>query len=159
MWGLGFCFVCLRGWRWKTLTGFGSLSLDNAGLKASRERGDGASPPPRPGSMVGHTGPSSVIGSNKVGCAVRRRRMQEGESPGSIPHAGVRGIQFAACIQEPGVAVSPVLFDEADGEPRGPRLRAAPFRSMGRVAPLGDFFSTVQGVFHRLGSQGRATGT
>ena len=68
----------------------------------------------------------------KVGCAVRRRRVQEGESPGSVPLAGVVGIQFAACIQEPGVADSPVLFEEADGEPSGPRLRAAPFRSMGR---------------------------
>ena len=136
-----------RGRRWKTLAGFGSLFLDNAGLKASREHRDGAPPPPRPGSMVGHTGPSSVIGSNKVGCAAG---MQKGESPGSVPLAGVRGIQFAACIQEPGVADSPVLFDEADGEPRGPQLRAAPFRSIGRVAPLGDFFSTVQGVFHRL---------
>ena len=71
----------------------------------------------------------------KVGCAVRRRRVQEGESPGSVPLAGVRGILFAACIQEPGVAGSPVLFEEADGEPSGPRLRAAPFRSVGRVAP------------------------
>ena len=34
-------------------------------MEASRERGDGAPPPPRPGSMVGRTGPSSVIGSNE----------------------------------------------------------------------------------------------
>ena len=40
------------------------LSLDNAGMEASREAWDGSPPPPRPGSMVGRTGPSSVIGSD-----------------------------------------------------------------------------------------------
>ena len=42
----------------------------------------------------------------RVGCAVRRRRMQEGESPGSVPLAGVRGIQFADDVPEPGVAAA-----------------------------------------------------
>ena len=96
--------------------------------------GDGAPPLPRSGCVVGHTGPSSVTGSNKrVSCAASY--VQEGECPESCPLAGVRGFQFAACIQEPGVAVCPVLFDEAYGEPSGPRLRATPFRSLGRVAP------------------------
>ena len=81
----------LCGRRWKTLTGFGSLSLDNAGLKASRERGDGAPPPPRPGSMVGHTGPSSVIGSNKGW--LRCRYAGRGKSRVSSPRrsTGVSG--------------------------------------------------------------------
>ena len=44
----------------------------------------------------------------------------------------------------------PSLFEEADGEPSGPRLRAAPFRSMGQGCSVRRLSSTVQGVFHRL---------
>ena len=44
----------------------------------------------------------------------------------------------------------PSLFEEADGEPSGPRLRAAPFRSIGQGCSVRRLLSTVQGVFHRL---------
>ena len=44
----------------------------------------------------------------------------------------------------------PSLFEEADGEPSGPRLRAAPFRSIGQGCSVKRLSSTVQGVFHRL---------
>ena len=83
--------------------------------------------------------------------------MQEGESPASIPLAGVMGIRFAACVPEPGVAVCPVLFDEAYGEPSGPRLRATPFRSIGRFAPLGDFYTVRWASSNRLGVPGKGT--
>ena len=48
------------------------------------------------------------------------------------------------------MADSPVLFEEADGEPSGPRLRAAPFRSMGQGCSVRRLLCTVQGVFHRV---------
>ena len=70
----------------------------------------------------------------KVGCAVRRGRVQEGESPGSVPLAGVVGIRFAACIQEPGVADSPVFL----GSGRRAEQTSAtgcPVPLMGQVAP------------------------
>ena len=87
----------------------------------------------------------------KVGCAVRRRRVQEGESPGSVLLAGVVGIQFAACIQEPGVADSPVLFEEADGRAERASATGCPVPLHGTRAPKGAIGTiTVQGVFHRL---------
>ena len=65
------------------------------------------------------------------------------------------------------MAVCPVLFDEAYGEPGGPRLRATPFRSKGRrlqEEPEGQGLQkepneqiTVQGASsNRLGTRGGA---
>ena len=143
--GTAFIQLWVRGFRF-CLVGWGVAMKDACWIRLPtfRQCGhgvvpgawDGAPPPPRPGSMVGHTGPSSVIGSNEGLAALSAvGGCRKGKVQGQFPSQEYVGIQFAACIQEPGVADSPVLFEEADGEPSGPRLRAAPFRSVGRVAP------------------------
>ena len=81
--------------------------------------------------MVGHTGPSSVIGSDAGLAALSaRRRVQEGESPGSVPLAGVRGIQFADDVPEPGDGGSPVYLKKRTESRAGlgyGRPRSAPW--------------------------------
>ena len=151
MWGFGFRSVCwVLGRRWKTPYGFGSLSLDNAGMEASRERGDGAPPPPRPGSMVGRTGPSSVIGSNKgwLRCP---------------PGAGaVRGKSRVSSPRRSSGYPVRRLYPEAGSGGQssfiwGSGRRAERASATGRLAPLHRsgcsvrrLSSTVQCVFHRL---------
>ena len=56
------------------------------------------------------------------------------------------------------MAVCPVSFDEAYGEPGGPRLRATPFRSMGRDSRLGEPRDGYgpRASSNRLGTRGRA---
>ena len=76
--------------------------------------------------------------------------MQEGESPGSIPLAGVRGIRFADDVPEPGDGGSPVYLRKRT------ESRAGLGYGLPRSAPIGQgcsvrrLSSTVQGVFHRL---------
>ena len=57
------------------------------------------------------------------------------------------------------MAVCPVSFDEAYGEPSGPRLRATPFRSMGRDSPTGEPRDDYgpRASSNRLGVPGKGT--
>ena len=111
------------------------LSLDNAGMEASREAWDGSPPPPRPRSMVGRTGPSSVIGSDAGLAALSARGgCRKGKVQGQFPSQEYGVSSWPTMSRSRETAAAQFIW-EADGEPSGPRLRAAPFRSVGRVAP------------------------
>ena len=75
--------------------------------------------------------------------------MQEGESPGSVPLAGVRGIQLADDVPEPGDGGSPVYLGSGRRAERA-SATGCPVPLMGQGCSVRRLSSTVQGVFHRL---------
>ena len=75
--------------------------------------------------------------------------MQEGESPGSVPLAGVRGIQLADDVPEPGDGGSPVYLGSGRRAEKS-SATGCPVPLMGQGCSVRRLLSTVQGVFHRL---------
>ena len=118
-------------------------------MEASRERGDGAPPPPRPGSMVGRTGPSSVIGSNEgwLRCPPEAGAGR-GKSRVSSPR---RSSGYPVRRLYPGTRSGgqPSFFGKRT-ESRADLGYGLPRSAHGSGCSVRRLSSTVQGVFHRL---------
>ena len=83
--------------------------------------------------------------------------MQEGESPGSIPLAGVRGIQFADDVPEPGDGGSPIYLRKRTESRAGLGYglpRSAPWDGLLRE----ETFKYGPGRLPSPGGQGRGKG-